>query len=121
MQPVTRDDVKRPMTNFDDTTDPMLRRVRARPRISAKRRRMIRRRGVAASVLIAALVAGVLVWNRDRPLLPEEERGSSEWAREHYGNPDAKGFKRRNIAEIEFLGRTMFVHEDAQRHFLRLE
>jgi D-alanyl-D-alanine carboxypeptidase len=83
---------------------------------------MIRRRGISAAVLVAALVAGVIFWNnRDRPLLPEEVRGSSAWALEHYGNPDAKGFKKRNITSIEFLGRTMFVHKGAQRHFLRLE
>lgn len=111
------------MTNIDQTTDPIVtRRARPRARISANRRRMIRRRGMTAAVLIAALVAGAIFWsNRDRPLLPEEIRGSSAWAREHYGNPDAKGFKKRNITSIEFLGRTMFIHKGAQRHFLRLE
>lgn len=34
---------------------------------------------------------------------------------------DKRGFKRRNIVEIEFLGRSMFVHRAASRHFLRLE
>jgi hypothetical protein len=55
------------------------------------------------------------------PLLPEQIPGSPAWALEHYGNPDAPGFKRRNIVTIDFLGRTMLVHEKAARHFLRLE
>lgn len=110
------------MTNIDQTTDPMMRRrPLSHARVSPRRRRMIRRRGITAAVLIAALVAGVVVWNNDRPLRPEDIRGSSAWAREHYGNPDAKGFKKSRIVAIDFLGRTMFVHEGAQRHFLRLE
>ena len=52
---------------------------------------------------------------------PEEVRGTPDWALEHYGEPDARGFKKRNIVTIEFLGRTMFVHRGASRHFLRLE
>lgn len=47
--------------------------------------------------------------------------GTPDWARLHYGNPDAPRFEERNIRPIEFLGRTMFVHKKAQRHFLRLE
>lgn len=55
------------------------------------------------------------------PPLPQEIRGSASWAREHYGDPDAPGFKARNIVAIDFLSRTMYVHKAAQRHFLRLE
>lgn len=55
------------------------------------------------------------------PPSPEEIRGSSAWAAEHYGDPDAAGFEARNIIAIEFLGRSMEVHKKAARHFLRLE
>jgi hypothetical protein len=75
---------------------------------------------VVAAAVVAALVAGVtMLWND--PPSPEDVRGSPAWAARHYGNPDSPGFKRRNIIEIEFLGRTMFVHRKASRHFLRLE
>jgi D-alanyl-D-alanine carboxypeptidase-like protein len=69
-----------------------------------------------------ALIAGaVLLWNRESsPPAPEDVPGTPEWAREHYGNPNTQGFKRRKIVEIEFLGRSMFVHRAASRHFLRL-
>lgn len=53
--------------------------------------------------------------------VPEAARGTPGWAVEHYGDPDKPGFTRRNIVEIEFLGRSMFVHRAASRHFLRLE
>ena len=53
--------------------------------------------------------------------VPEVARGTPEWAVEHYGDPDKPAFTRRNIVEIEFLGRSMFVHREASRHFLRLE
>jgi hypothetical protein len=73
---------------------------------------------VGATVL--ALVAGVtMLWSDSPP--PEEVRGTPAWAARHYGEPDKPGFKARNIVEIEFLGRTMFVHRAASRHFLRLE
>jgi hypothetical protein len=67
-------------------------------------------------------LTGVAVYvGRDEPLKPKDVRGSPAWARTHYGDPDAKRFKARNIVTIDFLGRAMFVHRDAQRHFLRLE
>jgi len=56
-----------------------------------------------------------------RPPRPEKVPGTPAWALEHYGDSQQATFKRRNIAEIEFLGRSMFVHRDARRHFLRLE
>jgi hypothetical protein len=55
------------------------------------------------------------------PPAPEEIRGSPAWAAEHYGDPDARGYIARNITTIDFLGRSMQVHEKAERHFLRLE
>ena len=91
------------------------------PRQAVARRRLVVRRGVAALVVFLALVAIAVVVRKEPALLPTERSGTPAWAQEHYGNPDAKRFKARHIVEIEFLGRTMFVHELAQRHFLRLE
>ena len=51
---------------------------------------------------------------------PEEIRGTTAWAVENYGDPDEPRFEKRNIVAIDFLGRTMFVHRAASRHFLRL-
>jgi hypothetical protein len=81
------------------------------------------RRVLLAAVLAGAIVGGVIVMRGgDVPLVETgPERGSPQWALEHFGNPDARGFKKRNIVAIEFLGRKMLVHADAQRHFLRLE
>ena len=39
----------------------------------------------------------------------------------HYGDPDARGFKKRTLVEIDYLARRLSVHKDAKRHFLRLE
>jgi hypothetical protein len=75
-------------------------------------------------VLIGALAGGGAVAFSGADLPPREqgpERGSPQWALEHYGDPDARGFKKRNIVEMDFLGRSMFVHTDAKRHFHRLE
>ncbi|MFN2525225.1 MAG: M15 family metallopeptidase [Actinomycetota bacterium] len=82
---------------------------------------IVRRRAVAGVVMVVALVAGVVALRRTEPPAAHEIRGSAAWARVHYGDPDASGFKTRNIVEIEFLGRAMFVHKGAVRHFLRLE
>jgi hypothetical protein len=76
---------------------------------------------VAAATLLVAAGAVVLRGEEVTPRAPEDVRGSPAWAVKHYGNPDEPGFKRRNIVEIEFLGRSMFVHRAASRHFLRLE
>jgi D-alanyl-D-alanine carboxypeptidase len=83
----------------------------------------LRRRLVLVGVL-AVLVAVTVVMMRDDP--PAEDRpgtvrGSPAWSEANYGSADARGFKRRNIIALEFLGRTMFVHRDAAPHFLRLE
>lgn len=85
------------------------------------RKRVLIRRAVVSATAVLALVGGALALRGERTIPPEEVRGSSAWAFEHYGNPDASGFKRRNIVTIDFLGRTMFVHRKVQRHFLRLE
>ena len=67
------------------------------------------------------VIAGVtLLRSRVSPPAPEEVRGTPAWAAENFGNPDGRGFKNRNIVQIEFLGRAMFVHRRASRHFLRL-
>jgi hypothetical protein len=71
-------------------------------------------------VVLLGLVAVAMFVGHNEVILPKEVPGSPAWARDHYGDPDAKHFKGRNIVTIEFLGRTMFVHRDAQRHFLRL-
>lgn len=91
----------------------------------SRKRVLARRRAVAAGAVVLALagaVAGVRVWTSDEPPpLPREIPGTDAWAFEHYGDPDTRRFEDRNIVGIEFLGRTMFVHRKAQRHFLRLE
>lgn len=101
-------------------------RVRAtgeRVRRTPSRRVVVRRRAIAgAFVVLVVATTTLLALRHDRPSLsPGEPPGSASWAREHYGNPDARGFKARNIVGIDFLGRTMFVHKKAKGHFLRLE
>lgn len=75
--------------------------------------------------MVAVPIVAAVVFLRPEtpppPPAPHEIAGSSAWARVHYGNPDAAGFRDRNIVSIDFLGRTMFVHRKAERHFLRLE
>jgi D-alanyl-D-alanine carboxypeptidase len=89
-----------------------------RSQVAARRRRTLAIGGAA----LAAVIAGVLLLRGEDPSPPppEEIRGTTAWALEHYGDPSKRGFKARNIVEIEFLGRTMFVHQGARRHFLRL-
>jgi hypothetical protein len=91
-----------------------------RPRVSARVRR---RRAIAGLALVLAVVGGVFLTRDDPapPLAPKEIPGSTEWARAHYGKPDAKGYRKRHIVQIEFLGTTMFVHEKTIPHFYRLE
>ena len=78
-------------------------------------------KGALAAVVLLVLVTIAFIARRERTIKPDEVRGTPAWARTHYGDADAKGFKRRNIVAIEMMGRTMFVHRKAQRHFLRLE
>ena len=81
-----------------------------------------RRRVAVAGAALVALIAGVVLLRSSMlPPAPEDVRGTPAWAVEHFGNPDRPGFKKRNIVEIEFLGRAMFVHRGTSRHFLRLE
>ncbi|HWL65433.1 MAG TPA: M15 family metallopeptidase [Actinomycetota bacterium] len=80
-----------------------------------------RRRLVVGAIVVALAVGAVTFFRRGEPLQPWQIRGSTAWAVRHYGNPDAKRFKARHIVTIDFLGRAMFVHEESQRHFLRLE
>jgi hypothetical protein len=91
-----------------------------------RRRYLVRR--IVAATSVAVVVGGTFLVLRGDPAAPGDDalrsgpaRGSPAWALEHYGDPDSRGFKRRNIVELDFLGRTMFVHSDARRHFLRLE
>ena len=81
-----------------------------------------RRRWALGGALLLVLIAGWALLRTDRtvPTPPEEIRGTSTWAIENYGDPDKARFEKRNIVEIDFLGRTMFVHRAASRHFLRL-
>ena len=75
--------------------------------------------GAVALVVLIAGVAALRGSNSSRREAPAA--GTYKWAIENYGDPDARGFKRRKIVEFDFLGRTMFVHRGAKRHFLRLE
>src|SRR5918996_6142941 len=79
-----------------------------------------RRLAVAGAALIVVIAGVTLLRSRVSPPAPEEVRGTPAWAAENFGNPDGRGFKNRNIVQIEFLGRAMFVHRGASRHFLRL-
>lgn len=65
--------------------------------------------------------AAVTAFGSDPKVPSGPAPGTPAWARVHYGDPDAPRFEGRNIRSIDFLGRTMFVHKKAQRHFLRLE
>ncbi len=81
-----------------------------------------RGQGAALAAVVLVILGTIAFLARgDQPLRPEEIRGSPAWAHAHYGDPDARGFKRRNIIEIEFLGRAMFVHRNVVPHFYRLE
>lgn len=82
------------------------------------------RRRLAVIAVVAAIAVGAGLWSWDgnpAARAPREVPGSAAWATRHYGDPDKPGFRRRNIVAIEFLGRSMFVHRKASRHFLRLE
>ncbi len=77
---------------------------------------------MGAAVLTAIIASALLLRGGEPPSpRPAEVRGTPAWATTHYGDPENRGFRKRNIVEIEFLGRAMFVHRGASRHFLRLE
>jgi hypothetical protein len=83
----------------------------------------VARRWLAIGAVILALIlsAWMLGGGDEAPApIPDHAPGSPEWALEHYGNVQ-RGLLRRKVVEIEFLGRSMLVHRDASRHFLRLE
>lgn len=86
----------------------------------ARKRVILRRRAVAAAVVLAALVAGTLIVRDPAPPRPSEIRGSEAWARKYYGDSDHPRFRARNIVEIDFLREPMYVHRKVQRHFRRL-
>ena len=91
-----------------------------RPRPSAR----VRRNRAIAGVIVVVALAGDALLMRDEPAVPSKPRdvpGTTQWARAHYGNPDAKKFRKRHVVQIEFLGTTMFVHEKVVPHFYRLE
>ncbi len=76
---------------------------------------------IGAVLLVLIVGAWMLRDGEESPAsLPEAAPGSPDWALEHYGGSEKRGIKRK-IVEIEFLGRSMFVHREASRHFLRLE
>jgi hypothetical protein len=85
----------------------------------ARRRRTL----TAVAAVLIAIAAAALLWPRANERAPEraDPRGTPAWALRNYGDPDARGFKRRKIVEIDFLGRRMWVHRGAVPHFLRLE
>lgn len=96
-------------------TEVLTRSARTSPRVRR------RRAGAIAAVLAAVGATAFAITRPVGPPVPEIPKGSPSWAVQHYGNPDAPGFKDRNIVTLDFLGREMFVHEKAMRHFLRLE
>jgi hypothetical protein len=81
------------------------------------------RRAAIAGAVMLALIAGVwmLRGGETRSPVPEKVPGTPAWAQKHYGNSQEAGFERRKVVQIDFLGRSMFVHRAASRHFLRLE
>jgi D-alanyl-D-alanine carboxypeptidase len=86
------------------------------------RKVILRRRAAVVIVLLGAAIGGALALRGGGPSLGgAAARGSPQWALEHYGDPDQRGFKKRSIVEIDFLNRSMLVHRGARRHFLRLE
>ncbi len=89
-----------------------------RPPTTLRKRRRV---AVVGAALVALIAGAALLWSNSSPPPSEDVRGTPAWAVDHFGNPDRPGFKKRNIVEIEFLGRAMFVHRGASRHFLRLE
>lgn len=91
------------------------------PRPKIPRRTFVRRRIAAGLVVVAVLGTGTaLLLRDDGPLSRGPHPGTAEWARKHYGRANAENFRDRHIVEMDFLGEPMYVHEDVERHFLRL-
>jgi D-alanyl-D-alanine carboxypeptidase len=117
------DIVEERLAATDPVTEPIPARAGLPPR-GPGRPGPARRRLVVAGLVVLAAVAGAIAFLRSgppEPVDPASIRGSSAWALKYYGDPEATSFERRSIVEIEFLGRAMFVHKEAKRHFLRLE
>ena len=106
---------------YGSSTPPRQAATAARRR--SERGTFVRRRTAVAVAIVAGAgaAAALLVGGSPPEVAPEGMRGTAAWSLEHYGDPDAKGFRQRFITEIDFLGRTLFVHRGAARHFLRLE
>lgn len=79
-----------------------------------------RRIAAGVVVLIVLAVGGAMLFGDDGPLRRGPSPGTAEWARKHYGRAGAPDFRDRHIVEMDFLGEPMYVHEAAERHFLRL-
>src|SRR5688500_12453942 len=90
-------------------------------RSRTKRNAIIRRRVAAGVVALVVLGSGAaLLLRGDGAENSGPQPGTQGWARKHYGRAGAPDFRDRNIIEMDFLGEPMYVHEDAERHFLRL-
>jgi len=96
--------------------------ARGRPPRRRLRADVRRRRWALGGAVLLVLIAATILLRIERsaPPPPEELRGTPAWAVDNYGDPEKPRFEKRNIVEIDFLGRTMFVHRAASRHFLRL-
>jgi hypothetical protein len=91
----------------------------SRPR--SNKRSLARRRIAAGIAAVGVLGAGVfLLLRNDGPVNDGPQPGTAQWARKHYGRANAPDFRDRHIVEMNFLGEPMYVHEAAERHFLRL-
>lgn len=82
------------------------------------------RRAIALAAAVLAVGIGVFFVTRggaDDPVpAPRDLAGTTKWALDNYGNPDARRYRARHIETIDFLGTTMFVNAKAAPHFLRL-
>ena len=90
-------------------------------RTRSNRNAIVRRRVAAGAIALVVLgVGAALLLRGDGVGTNGPQPGTQEWARKHYGRAGAPDFRDRNIIEMDFLGEPMYVHEDAERHFLRL-
>lgn len=82
---------------------------------------IVRRRIAAALVIVAVVGTGAALVLRDGdPNATGPQPGTPQWGRKHYGRANASNFRDRNVVEMDFLGEPMYVHKEAERHFLRL-
>ena len=94
----------------------------ARVRGSRTKKDSILRRRLAVGVIaLVALASGAaLLLRDDAPTNRGPHPGTSQWARKNYGRANDPNFRDRNVIEMDFLGEPMYVHKNAERHFLRL-